>query len=139
MWVAILRNRVRHYTGTMREFLRREAALRKQFFDLFENSTDAIYTHDLDTRITSCNRAEELLTGFTRDELLTKKITDLLAPESLERATEMMNLKLQGHASTTYEIELVAKDGRRIPVEVSTRLIEEEAAGQRGRRSGEPR
>ena len=126
MWVAILRNRVRHYTGTMREFLRREAALRKQFFDLFENSTDAIYTHDLDTRITSCNRAEELLTGFTRDELLTKKITDLLAPESLERATEMMNLKLQGHASTTYEIELVAKDGRRIPVEVSTRLIEEE-------------
>jgi len=126
VWVAILGNRVRHHTGTMREFLRREAALRKQFFDLFENSTDAIYTHDLDTRITSCNRAVELLTGFTRDEVLAKKIADLLAPGSLERATEMLNLKLQGHASTTYEIELAAKDGCRIPVEVSTRLIEEE-------------
>ncbi|MGB9488635.1 MAG: PAS domain-containing protein, partial [Terriglobia bacterium] len=63
VWVAILRNRLRLHTGSMREFLRREAALRKQYFDLFENSTDAIFTLDLDTRITSCNRATELLTG----------------------------------------------------------------------------
>jgi uncharacterized membrane protein len=48
VWVAILRNRVRQHTGTMREWLRREAALRKQFVDLFENSTDAIFTLDLD-------------------------------------------------------------------------------------------
>jgi PAS domain S-box-containing protein len=125
-WVAILRNRLRHHTGTIREFLRREAALRKQFFDLFENSTDAIYTHDLGTRFTSCNRAAELLTGYTRDEMLTKKISDLLTPGSVERATEMMSRKLQDHASAQYEIELVAKDGRRIPIEVSTRLIEKE-------------
>jgi PAS domain S-box-containing protein len=125
VWVAILGNRVRQHSGTMREWLRREAAGRKQFFDLFENSTDAIYTHDLDFRITSWNRAAELLSGFARDELLTKKISDLLTPESLQRATEMMNLKLQGQASATYEVELVAKDGRRIPIEVSSRLIEE--------------
>jgi PAS domain S-box-containing protein len=109
----------------MREFARREAALRKQFFDLFENSTDAIFTLDLDTRMTSCNRATELLTGFTRDEILTRKISDLLAPGSLERATEMLSLKPQGPASTTYEIELAAKDGRRILVEANTRLIGE--------------
>jgi PAS domain S-box-containing protein len=110
----------------MRELLRREAVVRKQFVDLFEDSTDAIYTHDLNYTITSCNRAAELLTGFTRDEMLTKKVSDLLTPGSLERATEMTRLKLQGCASTTYEIELVVKDGRRIPVEVSTRLIAEE-------------
>jgi PAS domain S-box-containing protein len=126
VWVAILRNRVQQHTGTMREFLRREAALRKQYFDLFENSTDAIFTLDLDTRITSCNRATELLTGFTCNELLTKKVLDLLASGSVERASEMLNLKLQDRASTTYEIEFVAEDGRRIPVEVSTRLIEKE-------------
>jgi PAS domain S-box-containing protein len=126
VWLAILRNRLRYHTGTMREWLRREAALRKQFFDLFENSTDATYTHDLDNRITSCNRAAELLTGYTRDEMLTKKISDLLTPGSVERATEMLNLKLQSRTSTTYEIEFVARDGRRIPVEVSTRLIEKE-------------
>jgi len=126
VWVEILRHRVRQHTVTMRELLRREAALRKQYVELFENSTDAIYAHDLDYRITSWNRAAELLTGFTRDEMLSKKISGLLLPESLAKATEMTSLKLRGQASTTYEIELVAKDGRRIPVEVSSRLIEEE-------------
>jgi PAS domain S-box-containing protein len=126
VWAAILRNRVRQDAGTMREFARREAILRKQYFDLFENSTDAIFTLDLDSRITSCNRATELLTGFTRDELVAKMISDLLAPESLQRATEMLSLKLQGQACTTNEIELVAKNGRRIPLEISSSLIERE-------------
>jgi PAS domain S-box-containing protein len=126
VWMAILRGRVRQHAGTMREWLRREAALRKEFFDLFEYSTDALFTHDLDTRITASNRAAELLTGFARDEMLTKKLSDLLTPDSFQRATEMLHLKLQGHPRTTYELELVAKDGRRIPVEVSTRLIEKE-------------
>jgi len=126
VWGAILKKRLRQHTATMRELLRREAALRRQFVDLFENSTDAIYTHDLDYTITSWNRAAELLTGYTRDEVLTKKISHLLTSASIERAAEMTNLKLQGQASTTYEIDFVAKDGRRIPVEVSARLIEEE-------------
>jgi len=126
VWAAILKKRVRQHTATMRELLRREAALRRRFVDLFESSSDAIYTHDLDYTITSWNRAAELLTGYTRDEILTKKISHLLTPESFERAAEMTKLKLQGQASTTYEIDLLAKDGRRIPVEVSTRLIDEE-------------
>ena len=123
---AILRSRLREHTGTMREWLRREAALRKQYFDLFENSTDATYTHDLDYRITSWNHAAERLTGFTRDEILGKRISDLLPPELVERMTEMTRRKLQGHPITQYEIELVAKDGSRVPVEVTSRLVEEE-------------
>jgi PAS domain S-box-containing protein len=125
-WVAILWNRMREGAAGMREFLRREAALRKKFVDFFENSTEAIVAVDLDAKLTSCNRAAERLTGYKRDEILNKKVLDLLTPASLERGTEMFDLKLHGHASTTYEIEIVAKDGRRIPVEVSTCLIEEE-------------
>ena len=126
VWGAILRTQVRQQAGTLREWIRREAALRKQFADLVENSTEAIYTHDLDYRITSWNRTAETLTGFTRDEVLTKNITDLLTAVSLERAADMKKLKLDGCASTTYEIEFVAKDGRPVPVEVSTRLITED-------------
>ena len=125
VWGAILRVRVRQQSATLREWIRREAALRRQFVDLFEDSTDAIYTHDLDYTITSWNRTAETLTGFTRDEVLTRNFADLLSAESLERATDMTKLKLQGCASTTYEIEFVAKDGHAIPVEVSTRLIAE--------------
>jgi PAS domain S-box-containing protein len=114
---------VRQQSRTLREWIRREAALRRQFVDLFENSTDAIFTHGLDYTITSWNRTAETLTGFTCDEVLTKNFAGLLSAESLERAKEMTELKLQGCASTTYEIEFVAKDGHAIPVEVSTRLI----------------
>jgi PAS domain S-box-containing protein len=125
VWAAILRSRVKQHHGTMREWLRREAAGRKQFFDLFENSSDTNFTLDLDNRITSCNRAAELLTGFTRDELLGKKITDLIPSASLEQAITMLTLGHKERGSTTFEIELVAKHGCRIPVEVSSRLIEE--------------
>ena len=126
VWGAILRTLVRQQSRTLREWIRREAALRKQFVDLFENSTDAIYTHDLNYTITSWNRTAETLTGFTRDEVLTRNFAHLLSAESLERANDMTKLKLQGCTSTTYEIEFVAKDGHAIPVEVSTRLIAED-------------
>jgi PAS domain S-box-containing protein len=126
VWGAILRNHVRQQAITLREWIRREAALRKQFVDLFEDSTDAIYTHDLNYDITSWNRTAETLTGFSRDEVLTRNIADLLTPDSLERAKEMTKLKLLGSASTTYEIEFLAKRGSTIPVEVSTRLITED-------------
>ena len=122
---AILRTRVRQQAATLREWIRREAALRKQFVDLFENSTDAIYTHDLNYGITSWNRTAETLTGFTRSEVLGKNIADLLTRGSLERAANMTKLKLEGCTSTTYEIDFVAKDGRPIPLEVSTRLMTE--------------
>ena len=102
VWGAILRTRVRQQSGALREWIRREAALRRQFVDLFEDSTDAIYTHGLDYTITSWNRTAETLTGFTRDEVLTRNFADLLSAESLERATDMTKLKLQGCASTTY-------------------------------------
>jgi PAS domain S-box-containing protein len=123
VWGAILPTCARQQAGTLREWIRREAAFRKQFVDLFEDSADAIYTHDLDYAITSWNGTAEILTGFTRDEVLTKNIADLLTAESLELATNMTKLKLQGCANTTYEVEFVAKDGRPMPVEVSTRLI----------------
>ncbi|MGC9994276.1 MAG: PAS domain S-box protein [Terriglobia bacterium] len=126
VWGAILRTQVRHQSGALREWIRREAALRRQFVDLFENSTDAIYTYDLDYTITSWNRTAETLTGFTRDEVLTRNFADLLSAESRERANDMTKLKLQGCTSTTYEIEFVAKDGHAIPVEVSTRFIAED-------------
>jgi len=126
VWGAVLRTQVRQQSGTLREWIRREAALRKQFVDLFENATDAIYTHDLNYTITSWNRTAETLTGFTRNEMLAKNISDFLTAESLERAMEMTKLKLQGCPSTTYEIEFAAKDGRTIPVEISTRLIAED-------------
>jgi PAS domain S-box-containing protein len=105
-----------------------EAGLREseeRYRDLFDNAQDAIYVHDLNGTYLSANRAAEKLGGYTRDEILGKNFTDFMAPEYIERIRANLSKKLHGEGLTSYEVELRAKDGRSVPVEVSTRLIYE--------------
>ncbi len=95
-----------------------------RYRDLFENANDLIYTHDLRGNFTSLNRAGERITGYTRDEALAMNISQVVAPESLADAREMTAKKLAEDSSTTYEINVIAKDGRRVALELSTRLIQ---------------
>jgi diguanylate cyclase (GGDEF)-like protein/PAS domain S-box-containing protein len=106
---------------------RAEEALQRseeRYRELFENANDLVYTHDLDGRITSVNLAGEKVSGYSRQELLGKPIQQLLRPEQTDQAREALERKLRGEASSTfYEVEMVAKDGRKVPLELSTRLI----------------
>jgi diguanylate cyclase (GGDEF)-like protein/PAS domain S-box-containing protein len=96
----------------------------ERYRELFENANDVVYTHDLDGRITSMNITGERLSGYSRDELLGTFIQNLGAPEHVQRGLDAMQKKLRGEAAATfYELDLVAKDGHRIPLELSTRLI----------------
>src|SRR5258706_573261 len=105
-----------------------EAAMREseeRYRDLFDNAQDAIYVHDLKGTYLSANRAAEKLCGYTHDEIIGKNIIELMAPEDVARIRANLKKKLDGKGLTNYEIEMRAKDGRRVPVEVSTRLIYE--------------
>jgi diguanylate cyclase (GGDEF)-like protein/PAS domain S-box-containing protein len=95
----------------------------QQYRDLFENANDLIYTHDLKGFFTSLNRAGERITGYSREEALSMNIGDVVAPDFLAAAQEMTKRKLNNEASTTYEIDILAKGGRRVSLELSTRLI----------------
>ncbi len=105
-----------------------EAALRaseERYRDLFENAQDAIYVHDLKGKYMSANRAAEKLCGYKRDEIVGKNIIEFMAPEHVEQIRANIGKKLDGIRLTTYEMEMRAKGGRRVPVEVNTRLIYE--------------
>ena len=95
----------------------------ERYRELFENANDLIYTHDLQGRFTSLNRAGEVITGYSREETMTMSIADVVAPEFLESAKTMTAKKMIDERPTTYELEIIAKDGRRVPLEMSTRLI----------------
>lgn len=99
-----------------------------RYRDLFENANDLIYTHDLSGNFTSLNRAGERITGYTRDEALGMNISQVVAPASLMAAREMTMKKIAGDVATTYAIDIVAKDGRTVSLELSTRLILEKGA-----------
>jgi PAS domain S-box-containing protein len=83
--------------------------------ELVENASDIIYAHDLEGLFTWVNRACERVTGYTREEALRMRIWDLVAPE--------YRAALEHNSGELLEVEIVSKDGRRVPLEVRTRVV----------------
>jgi len=105
-----------------------EEALRvseERYRELFENANDVIFTIDLEGNFTSINRAGEAISGYSRDQVRGLNMSSVLTAEGYERALQMRQAKLSAQAPTRYELELIARDGRLVPLELSTRLIVE--------------
>lgn len=95
----------------------------ERFRELFENANDLIYTQDLQGNFTSLNRAGEFITGYTREEAAKINISDVIAPEHLETARERVARKIAGENLSAYELDIISKDGRRITLELNSRVI----------------
>jgi len=102
-------------------------AARQRYEELLEDANDVIYTHDLTGRFTSVNTAARRIFGYTRDEFLALRISDLVDPAHLPTATANMRRKVDGGLERTapYELLTRAKDGHEVWVEVSTRRLVE--------------
>lgn len=95
----------------------------EKYRTLLENANDIIYAHDLEGNYLTINRACEEITGYTRAEILGGlNISRVVAPEHLELAKEMTQLKLHDPSPTVYEIDIITKQNRRLTLEVSTRV-----------------
>jgi PAS domain S-box-containing protein len=119
IWLVMLRRRVAAQTLAIR---RRESALEERYKDLFENAHDIIYAHDLEGRVTAFNRAGELLLGYSKAEFLGGNIRQLVAPGHWPLVQQHIARKLGGVAATSYELEALARNGRRVFLEVRSRL-----------------
>jgi PAS domain S-box-containing protein len=107
---------------------RAEVALREseeRYRELFENAKDAIYVHDLKGTYLKINRAAEELSGYTREEIVGHNYVEFLAAEHVKFVRQGFCANLAQQGETSYEVDVIAKDGRRVPVEVSSRAIYE--------------
>ncbi len=96
----------------------------ERYRDLFENAIDIIYILDNHGAILSINHRVSELLGYTEKELLGKSSHFLFAPEKLPEVVTQEQLKRSGQVKTTvYEAEYITSEGRRLPVEISSRLI----------------
>jgi two-component system cell cycle sensor histidine kinase/response regulator CckA len=95
----------------------------ERYLALVENTHEIIYCHDLEGNYTFMNRAGEELTGYSCEEAIKLNVTQVIAPEYGHLVQAMIRRKLRSHERSFYEIEILTKDGRRLPVEVSTHLI----------------
>jgi PAS domain S-box-containing protein len=107
----------------------RTAELREsqeRYQELFENANDIIYTLDLEGNFTSVNRAAEEISGYTWEEFQGMNIAQVVAPEHLDLVRRMIERKIDQGIRTCYELEIVTKEGRRVPLEVNSRIIHRE-------------
>lgn len=96
-----------------------------RYRDYFENAKDAIYVHDLDGHYIMVNKAGEELIGYSREEILQMRVSDVVPRSYLDEIHARLKKKLTDHSLTIYEVEAIRKDGSRVPIEVSSRLIYE--------------
>jgi len=107
--------------------VRRDEELRlseERYRELFENANDIIYTHDLAGTFTGINKAAERVLGYSQDDVPRITVQDVVVPEQLELAQGMVARKVAGDVSRTeYELDVLARSGRRVTLEVNTRLV----------------
>jgi PAS domain S-box-containing protein len=96
-----------------------EARLR----ELFENATDMMYSTDIEGNFRSVNKAFQYTTGYGKEELLHMNLRDLVFPQDREEIDRILLSRLGGADKSIDELTLRHRDGRKIYVEVSNRLV----------------
>ncbi len=98
---------------------------------IFENAQDAIFIADPDSgMLLDCNKMAEELVGLTREELRQMHQTQLHPPEKIEEYAKEFEKATKAEGIRFLEMDVVHKDGRRIPVEINSGGVIDEG-GQR--------
>ncbi|HKJ98139.1 MAG TPA: PAS domain S-box protein [Desulfotignum sp.] len=86
------------------------------------HSRDSIFWVETGTRIIYVNEAACRSLGYSRDELLSMKVSDI-DPDFPREAWEPYIEKLRKHGSSTHESRQKTKDGRFVPVEITGNYV----------------
>ena len=90
----------------------------KKFRTILDQASDAIILHDRTGRIIDVNRKACSNLGYTKDELLRKKIPDF-DPEGIRNGKDALWDKVVAGETFTFESSHVRKDGTAFPVEIT--------------------
>ena len=87
---------------------------------VLEAANDALIVLDAKGNFRYCNPLVLKVGGYTEEELLGQNFRKIIAPGHADKAIEEFRMHIDGRHTAPYEIEILRKDGRRVPVEIST-------------------
>jgi PAS domain S-box-containing protein len=90
---------------------------------IVKRAPDVTYAHNLSGNLTFLSEEGERISGYSCEEACRMNIAELLDPEIAGRACEQIMGDVTKRIGTVYEIDLIAKDGQSVPLEVSTRVV----------------
>ena len=94
-----------------------------------ENVNDIIWRIDADTRITYISPSVQRILGYSPEEVLGQPILNFIAKEYHYSAANNIRKRASekiGFRPVYYEYEMVTRDGRKMPIEVSSSPIRDE-------------
>jgi PAS domain S-box-containing protein len=98
-------------------------ASEEKYRTIFDSSSDAIIIHDLKGYILEVNKTAIKQLGYSREELLNMPPKGIDSPDFYELISERMK-QLVKEGYVFFEMEFIAKGGRKIPVELSSKIID---------------
>jgi PAS domain S-box-containing protein len=105
----------------------RAEAVRARLAALVESADDAIVAKTLDATVLAWNRGAERVFGWTAEEMIGRSI-DIVVPDDRRAERERMcAAMLSGERVVSFETIRVRKDGRRIPIALTTSPIRDGA------------
>ena len=88
---------------------------------------ELVFTVDLSGQFTYVNSACERLLGYGTEQLLHMNLTEIVAPEHREYVHQQITGSDDEPFGAVYEIEIVTRNSRRMPVEMSTHVVTRDA------------
>jgi PAS domain S-box-containing protein len=89
----------------------------KKHRTLVETIRDIVYTIDLKGRFTYVSPMVTYITGYADKELLGRRFIEIISPSYKDLVMQRFADGLKSGKSSTYEIEILTKDKRTVPVE----------------------
>lgn len=91
----------------------------QKYKGIVDNANDAIYVINTKGEFEFINKKGLELIGYKEDEVIGKSFVPILAPESREITVENFKRRIRGESVPLYEISIISKDGKKIPLEVN--------------------
>jgi diguanylate cyclase (GGDEF)-like protein/PAS domain S-box-containing protein len=90
---------------------------------LFDDSTEIALVYGFDGRILAFSHGAERATGYSREEVLLRPVEDLVAGEQRALIGQAVIEAFGGAVPEDQELTFLAKDGRKVAIEIRNRLV----------------